>query len=153
MCLQHSQQHNPWRRHYLVDLRTNRENDKKKKRSKRSIVRRKTINITTFETTFKITKQEDPRISDTFVLQHFTERFVLLASSFHPGSRKIGPKWSMVLGACPYVLMVGATLAPSYYLSVPMNIAVGFGSSFVVDRFLGLYRSLRRETSETECQS
>ena len=34
----------------------------------------------------------------------------------------------MVLGACPYVLMVGATLAPSYYLSVPMNIAVGLGA-------------------------
>ena len=35
--------------------------------------------------------QEDPRISDTFVLQHFTERFVLHVSSFHLGLRKLDP--------------------------------------------------------------
>ncbi len=45
-----------------------------------------------------------------------------------PWIEYIGPKWAMVLGACPYVLMVGATLAPSYYLSIPMNIAVGLGA-------------------------
>lgn len=45
-----------------------------------------------------------------------------------PWIEKIGPKWAMVLGSIPYILMVGATLAPSYYLSVPMNVAVGLGA-------------------------
>ena len=42
-----------------------------------------------------------------------------------PWINYLGPKWAMVLGGIPYVLMVGATLRPSYYLSVPMNVLVG----------------------------
>jgi len=45
-----------------------------------------------------------------------------------PWISKIGPKWAMIIGSIPYVLMVGATLAPSYYLSVPMNTLVGLGA-------------------------
>ena len=68
----------------------------KRKRSKRSIVKNlfKTINqhYKTFKTTNQNNKkQEDPQILDTFVLQHFTERFVSPASSFRPGSRKSDP--------------------------------------------------------------
>eukprot|EP00940_MAST-03C_sp_MAST-3C-sp2_P003298 g3298.t1 len=45
-----------------------------------------------------------------------------------PWIKKIGPKYAMIIGGVPYVLMVGATLKPSYWLSIPMNVLVGIGA-------------------------
>lgn len=43
----------------------------------------------------------------------------------------IGPRWSIVLGAVPYVLLVFANMAPSYYTFLPAFAAVGFGAAIL----------------------
>lgn len=71
-----------------------------------------------------------------------------------PLIHKIGPKYAMIIGGTPYVLMVGATLRPSWYLSLPMNILVGLGAPLLwtgVSVYLGRFAMLqtRREMPGT----
>lgn len=106
VCSQHLRLRNRWRRHYLV--RTNRETFVKPSAHDR--------------------RTGGPANLGYICLAALYGTFCIACFFVPPWIEKIGPKWSMVLGACPYVLMVGATLAPSYYLSVPMNIAVGLGA-------------------------
>ena len=43
----------------------------------------------------------------------------------------IGPKMAMVVGAVPYVLLVFANMAPSYYTFIPSFAGVGLGAAIL----------------------
>lgn len=62
----------------------------------------------------------------------------------------IGPRNAMVLGAIPYVLLVFANMAPSYYTFIPAFAGVGFGAAILwTGQGIHLSRCTIKEAAQT----